>query len=51
MLFHKHTGTTPGAFRRAASRSLRLLDLAAATDLMPGALPEETARAAEPARP
>ncbi len=40
-LFRKHTGTTPGAFRRAARRSPRLFDSAAASrGLSLGPLPE-----------
>jgi transcriptional regulator GlxA family with amidase domain len=35
-LFHKHAGTTPGAFRKAASRGARLLEPAVPEGLAPG---------------
>lgn len=51
MLFHKHTGTTPGAFRRASGRSPRLLDFATARGLTLAPPSEETAATADSVRP
>lgn len=49
-LFRKHTGTTPGAFRRAAARSRRALGLAAMTRPASGPLHQARSSASEPAQ-